>query len=390
VRKLKLTSRQACKLASLIAALFCLTALDASALTFKPGASYTGEFVTTVPYTGAAANADSLPTATAMRNGTDDGAFTLTVTNMDAGRYMVTGTVPAYSAGDVVQISVSATVSGIAGKAVIDNFMIDTYMPSDVYGITAKDSTVAKDATVMKTASYTAPDNADIATILAAVQSGTYGLNALLTAINSRLAALSYTAPDNADIASIKADVEHATYGLNALLTAVNSRLQASAYTAPDNAGIGAIQADVENVTYGLSAIHDLIPADPASIGDIVGGILSAPVPGANSPGSLGYVVGKCSTGQGNTNVNHNTGGADNLRYTTATGAGISAAIVKAFLKTDYDAGHKTDAFVKGRTFTDINGRWLADLYLDFGYTYTILFYKSGTFGPDTKEVTLP
>ncbi|MBI5075629.1 MAG: hypothetical protein HZB62_10765 [Nitrospirae bacterium] len=113
-------------------------------------------------------------------------------------------------------------------------------------------------------------------------------------------------------------------------------------------------------------------------------------LPGAYTAGTAGYILGNYSQGGGDTAVNHNTGSADNLRYTTALGAGISGATIKAYLKTDYDAGSRTDAYVKGRTTTDVNGRWNNDLYLDAGYTYTVLFYKSGAYGPDTKEVTLP
>lgn len=103
-------------------------------LTFKPSAAYVAEFITTNPYTGAAADADSLPTATATRNGTDDGTFALTATKIDTGRYKITGTVPAgYAAGDVVQVSVAATVSGISGKAVADSFSVDTRLTSETY-----------------------------------------------------------------------------------------------------------------------------------------------------------------------------------------------------------------------------------------------------------------
>lgn len=101
---------------------------------YKPSDPYVKEFITSNPGTGAAANADSTPVATANHNGTDDGSFTLTVTNIDAGRYKVTGTVPSgYAAGDVVNVSVAATCSTIAGKAVIDTFLVDTHRVSDVY-----------------------------------------------------------------------------------------------------------------------------------------------------------------------------------------------------------------------------------------------------------------
>jgi hypothetical protein len=90
-----------------------------------PSGAYYGEFTTSSPTTGAATDADSTPTATATKNGTDDGSFSLTVTKIDTGRYKVTGTVPSgYASGDQVQISVAATVGSVAGKGVVDQFTV--------------------------------------------------------------------------------------------------------------------------------------------------------------------------------------------------------------------------------------------------------------------------
>jgi hypothetical protein len=103
----------------------------------KPGDAYSTEFTTSNPTTGAAANADSLPVATANHNGTDDGTFSaaLTVTNLDTGRYKITGTVPSgYAAGDTVTVTVAATCGGVAGKAKVDTFGVDTARASDIYG----------------------------------------------------------------------------------------------------------------------------------------------------------------------------------------------------------------------------------------------------------------
>lgn len=95
----------------------------------KASSSYFAEFCTQRFDTGAATDADATPTATATKNGSDDGAFSLTVTKIDTGRYKITGTVPAYTAGDLVQISVAATVNSVSGKAVIDEFQIVSARP---------------------------------------------------------------------------------------------------------------------------------------------------------------------------------------------------------------------------------------------------------------------
>lgn len=93
---------------------------------FKPGGQFACEFVTSNHSTGAAVDADSLPAATANRNGVDDGAFTLTVAKIDTGRYKVTGTIPSgYAAGDVLNISFAATISSVATKQVVGPITID-------------------------------------------------------------------------------------------------------------------------------------------------------------------------------------------------------------------------------------------------------------------------
>ena len=102
-------------------------------MSYKPLGSYYGQFTTQRVDTGVATDADNLPVATATRNGTDDGAFAVTAIKIDTGRYKVSGTIPGgYSAGDVVQISVAATVNGVAGKGVIDSFVVDGKRNADL------------------------------------------------------------------------------------------------------------------------------------------------------------------------------------------------------------------------------------------------------------------
>lgn len=87
---------------------------------YKPGDSVTVEFCTQVFATGVATNADSTPVGTINKNGTDDGAVTVTVTNIDAGRYKAAFTIPAtYVPGDVINLTIAATVSSVAGKACV-------------------------------------------------------------------------------------------------------------------------------------------------------------------------------------------------------------------------------------------------------------------------------
>jgi len=92
--------------------------------------------------------------------------------------------------------------------------------------------------------------------------------------------------------------------------------------------------------------------------------------------------------GEGSVVVDHDYGGDDALAYKTEAGVGIDNAAIYAYLKSDYDAGNVADAYIKGRTTTDVNGQWSHSLSLD-PETYTLYYFKQGYYGPDTTEVTV-
>jgi hypothetical protein len=93
---------------------------------YRPGASFHRNFTVADPSTGAARDADGgAVTAIAVRNGTADGTFTLTVTHLATGRYHATGTVPSgYAVGDVVDIDITAAVGGVAVAGTIASFIV--------------------------------------------------------------------------------------------------------------------------------------------------------------------------------------------------------------------------------------------------------------------------
>lgn len=124
---------------------------------YQAGDAIAEEFITSSA-TGAATDADSLPTATLARNGTDDGTVTLTVAKIDTGRYKVTGTIPAgYAAGDKVAVAIAATIGGVAGKAVIPLGVLDTRVADYATQLGRLDATITSR---LATASYTAPPSA--------------------------------------------------------------------------------------------------------------------------------------------------------------------------------------------------------------------------------------
>ena len=156
---------------------------------YMPNSAYVGEFTTQRFDTGAATDADSLPTVTANKNGTDDATFSaaLTVAKIDTGRYKVTGTVPVtYAAGDVVNISVAATVNSVAGKAVIDSFVVVAAVPKvDVDTIKTQTVTCGAGVTVLASVGTAATSTAQTGNCYPIVNDTTNGNAAIKTAIGA-------------------------------------------------------------------------------------------------------------------------------------------------------------------------------------------------------------
>jgi len=89
----------------------------------------------------------------------------------------------------------------------------------------------------------------------------------------------------------------------------------------------------------------------------------------------------------GTIKMNENTGGKDVLRYTKSNGEGVSGASVSVYLSLEYNQGNLANPI--GKTTTGSDGRWHAPISVDAGTTYTVVFQKSGYFGPDSAEVVL-
>lgn len=111
-------------------------------MSYKPGDTVRKTF-TTHDATGAATNADSLPTASVYRNGTLDAAVTVTVANLATGLYSAVCTLPSgYAAGDSVQVVVSATVGGVTASLSIDLGVLDSKRAGELVGSGADQVTV--------------------------------------------------------------------------------------------------------------------------------------------------------------------------------------------------------------------------------------------------------
>lgn len=83
---------------------------------------YSGQVLTKIFFTyngfGMSTDADSTPTGTLAVNGADDAA-TVAISNLSTGRYKATVTLPELAVGDVVDLSITATVGGVARSAVV-------------------------------------------------------------------------------------------------------------------------------------------------------------------------------------------------------------------------------------------------------------------------------
>lgn len=85
--------------------------------------------------------------------------------------------------------------------------------------------------------------------------------------------------------------------------------------------------------------------------------------------------------------VDHNYGSPGALRYQTAGGVPVEAAIVRVYSKTLFDQGLTDTALAI--TLTDSRGNWVNPVSLTAGFTYTVQFAKEGLYGPDKTEIVV-
>jgi len=185
--------------------------------------------------------------------------------------------------------------------------------------------------------------------------------------------------------------------GLNDLSAAdIDARLLA--YDAPTKAELDASTSSLSNsvnnlagagfnpVTDSLEQIRDNLPLNAPSAAQVRAEI------DANST-QLAAIKAKTDTitnagGDGDTAVNHNTGGVDNLRAADAAGNGLDGVTLRAYLKTEFDA-NATTATLRATAVTGADGRWTTPMMLDSGLVYTLIFSR-----PDlmtvAQEVTVP
>lgn len=96
------------------------------------------------------------------------------------------------------------------------------------------------------------------------------------------------------------------------------------------------------------------------------------------------------TTGEGDTCIDHDYGGVDNLAYRDSNGDGIEGATILVFTKADYDNGLTTADRAVASSSTMANGRWSFSICICCDTDYVLVFEKAGQFGPDACEINVP
>lgn len=92
--------------------------------------------------------------------------------------------------------------------------------------------------------------------------------------------------------------------------------------------------------------------------------------------------------GEGTVAVDHDYGGTDALRVTDPGGAGIQDVAITAYLASDYDAGFRSSAYVRGRSTTNVHGRWRQPISLD-PESYKLVVSKPSEFATSVTSLTV-
>jgi len=140
-------------------------------MSVKSGQAVTVLFTTQTPSTGAATDADSLPTGLLYVNGTVNGAA-VTITNIATGVYKAAVALPSLTAGDMVGLRISATVALVPGEDCVWQDVSDTKIVSDLQDLTAAQVNAQCDTAL---SDYDPPTKAEL-------DSGLAGLNDLTAA----------------------------------------------------------------------------------------------------------------------------------------------------------------------------------------------------------------
>lgn len=178
------------------------------------GETLAPEFTTQSLATGAAKNADALPTGVLRRNGSTVGAAVVTITNLGTGRYkaaVLIDVAHGWVAGDTWSIEVAWTMEGTADICRAFSGQVKN-APAEKADWTA--------ARAAKVDNLTGP--AALEATLTAIKGGgwtTETLKAIYDLVGTRLATAGYTAPPSA--AAIRAEMDANSADLNTIIAGI-------------------------------------------------------------------------------------------------------------------------------------------------------------------------
>lgn len=249
-------------------------------------------FGTSSATTGAATNADSTPTVTVAEDGTDM-PYAPTVSNVATGLYKVQIDATSgngFESGKRYSIYATATVGGITGRDGIGEFeVLAVDLNTGVASVTGAVNSVTSDVGITQagadkawnttTRQLTGTQSFNLTGNITGNLSGSVGSVTGLTAANldvavsTRLATASYTAPDNATIATIQTDTNDIQTRLPAAL--VGGRMASVAEVVSDKTGYSIGAGGITAASFGTDAIDaNALAAD--AIAEIQSGLATA------------------------------------------------------------------------------------------------------------------
>jgi hypothetical protein len=86
--------------------------------------------------------------------------------------------------------------------------------------------------------------------------------------------------------------------------------------------------------------------------------------------------------------IDHNYGGTDNYRVMSSDGSSVQDATITAYLASDYAAGNRSVSYIRGRTTTNVSGRWRSPLMLDAD-DYKLVVAKPSGYQTSVVDLTV-
>lgn len=346
--------------------------------------------------TGAAKNLDSgSPTITLVNDGGTDRSGRLgSITNPTTGKYVVAYTNTSTDTIEGLHWDITGTINSKLRRMVAYTQIVDTTAVDYTAADRTRDNAIKAQTDLIATNAADSPNAVTAQTTISTNLDATISSRkATYTQPTGFLAAVFPTAGTVAK-AGDQMDLVNAPNAT--AITAIQSGLATSAATTSILNKLGAITGSGINTVLGYfralaNKLTALTPSDLTSGG---GGFdnTTDSNEAIRDRGDAAWTTGSGggggggSAGTGDTPVNHNTGGTDNLRA-TAMGNGLDGVAIYAYVASEW-AADPLSAVARGLAFTGSDGRWATVMMLNSGISYTFVFNASGRV-VTTKDATI-